>query len=138
MIVASRPVLGDVVDALDAVHVAGGDRMQRRQVARVALGVEARADRGQHRVRAAEPARGADRDHRAVGDQRRRRLRPRRSSKCHRSEPLVVDAHRASGLRAASRTAIATASDFTPSSPVGRRAALRRGSRRRSSPSERA
>ena len=74
MIVESRPVLGDVVDALDPVHVAGGDRMERGQVARVALCVEARADRGQHPVRAAEPGGGGDRDHGPVRDPRRRRL----------------------------------------------------------------
>ena len=39
---ASRPGLGDVVDALDAPHVAGGDGMQRREVARMAGLVEAR------------------------------------------------------------------------------------------------
>ena len=47
----------------------GGDRMQRRQVARVAGGVEAPADRGQNGIGAAEAGRGGDRDDRLVRDQ---------------------------------------------------------------------
>ena len=49
--------LGEMVDALDAAHVAGGDRMQRGEVARMAVGVEALADRRQHGVGTAEAAR---------------------------------------------------------------------------------
>jgi hypothetical protein len=44
-----------MVDALDAPHVAGGDRMQRRQRFRMARGLEATADRGEDRIGAAEP-----------------------------------------------------------------------------------
>ena len=54
MIFFSRPFFGDVVDTLDAAHVAGGDRVQRRQIARMALAIEALADRLQHQIRAAE------------------------------------------------------------------------------------
>ena len=61
--------LGEMVDALDAPHVAGGDRVQRGEVARMALGVEPRADRREHRVGAAERRGRRHRDDRAVGDQ---------------------------------------------------------------------
>ena len=63
------PGLGEVIDALDAPHVAGGDRMQGGDVARMPLGVEARADRRQRRIGTAEPGRGRDRDDRAVGNE---------------------------------------------------------------------
>jgi hypothetical protein len=46
-----------VIDALDAPHVAGRDRMQRGEVAWMALGIEAFANGGQNGVRAAEAAR---------------------------------------------------------------------------------
>lgn len=49
-----QPVLGQMVDPLDAIHVARRDRMQRGQVARVAFGIETGADGGQHRIRAAQ------------------------------------------------------------------------------------
>ncbi len=61
----------DVVDALDAVHVAGGDRQEEGQVARPALAGEALADRREHPVGAREPRRRARRDDRAVRDEPR-------------------------------------------------------------------
>src|SRR5262249_58740397 len=61
---------GEVVDTGDPVHVAGGDRVDRRQVARFAGGGEAVADRLEHRVWAAETAGGADGQGGAAGDER--------------------------------------------------------------------
>ena len=61
--------LGQMVDALDAPHVAGGDGVQRGQVARMTLRLEARADGGEHRVRTAEAGGGGDGDDGAVGDE---------------------------------------------------------------------
>ena len=49
--------LGKVVDALDAVHVAGGDRVQRRQPPRMPGTLEAAANGREHGIRTAE-ARG--------------------------------------------------------------------------------
>jgi hypothetical protein len=54
MITRKQAILRDVVDALDAVHVARGDRMDRGQVARVPLGLEPRAERCEHHIRAAQ------------------------------------------------------------------------------------
>ena len=62
---------GEVIDAADAVHVARGDRVQSREVARVAFGGEACAERLQHLVGTAQAAGGADRDDVAVADQLR-------------------------------------------------------------------
>ena len=53
---ASR--LGEMIDALDAPHVPGGDRMQGGDVARMALGVETRADRRERRIGTSERGRG--------------------------------------------------------------------------------
>ena len=78
---------------------------------------EALADRGQHRVGAAEAAGRADGDDGAVGDQRRRIGRGEDCDAGHRLS-LPVSTGTARPLAAASRTASAVASDQTPSSPV--------------------
>lgn len=65
----------EMVDPLDPVHVAGSDGVQRRQSARTARVLETLADGAQHAVGAAEATRRADRDHGAIGDQRRRFVR---------------------------------------------------------------
>jgi hypothetical protein len=50
-----------VVDAVDAVHVAGGDRVEEGQVAALAGRRVALAESAQDGIGAAEPARRADR-----------------------------------------------------------------------------
>ena len=109
--------LRDVIDALDAVHVAGGDRMQHGQPPRLAFVIEALAERPQHLVGTAEPARRAD-GHDVVRADERGRLRrrddlphaaPRRSTCGTRTREPV---------RHASATAMAAARERTPSSPV--------------------
>ena len=65
----------EVVDPLDPVHVPGGDRVHRGQVAGAAGALEPLADGTQHAVGAAEAAGGADRDDGTVRDQRRRLVR---------------------------------------------------------------
>ena len=113
-----QALLGDVVDALDAVHVAGGDRVDGGQVARVAGRGEALADGGQHGVGAAEAARRADRDDGAVGDQAAASAAERTCARAIGSAQLRLDRDQRGSRSAALRTAIAVASDHTPSSPV--------------------
>lgn len=107
---------GDVVHALDAAHVAGGYRMQRRQIARVSGRLEALADRLQHQVRAAKPAGGGDRNDCAVRNQagsvRKRNMFARHA---HQS-PVSIST--APPVAAALTTARPVASDQTPSSPL--------------------
>ena len=74
----ARP--GEMVDAGDAVHVPGADRMYRGQSARPALARETLADRLQHPVRRVQAARRADRHDRAVRDQPRGVVRTHRLS----------------------------------------------------------
>ncbi len=52
-----EPGLREMIDATDAVHVAGGDRMQRRQPARMSRRIETLTDCLQHQVGAAETTR---------------------------------------------------------------------------------
>ena len=67
---AQLPRAAQVVDALDAVHVAGGNRVQGGQVCRGAgLGVPL-PDCLQHSIGTAKPGRGGDGDDGGVGDQR--------------------------------------------------------------------
>ena len=63
------PRRAEVVDALDAVHVAGGDRMDGGQVRRASGRRVAGADRLQHGVGAAQAGRGGDGDDGVVADQ---------------------------------------------------------------------
>ena len=108
--------LRQMIDALDAIHVAGGYRVQRGDVARMTFGVEALADRGKHGVWAAEAARRRHRDDHAVLDQaggigRRDELAQARLSSCGSiitTLPVFEDCNAAS----------ADASDQMPSSPV--------------------
>jgi hypothetical protein len=44
--------LGEVIDAANAVHITGRDRMQHSEIAGTALGGEARSERGEDLVRA--------------------------------------------------------------------------------------
>ena len=69
---ASSPGLRDVVDALDAVHVAGGDRVERGQVARMARRGEALADRRSTASGQPSPLDELTVTTCAVGNQRRR------------------------------------------------------------------
>ena len=64
---ASR--LREVVDALDAPHVARRDRMKGRHVPRMTFGLEPFSDRSQHGVGATERRRRGDGDDRAVGNE---------------------------------------------------------------------
>ena len=63
------PRRAEVVDALDAVHVAGGDRMDGGQVRRASGGRVAGADRFEHGVGTAQAGRGGDGDDGVVADQ---------------------------------------------------------------------
>ncbi len=63
------PVLGQMVDALDAPHIASGDRVQRRQIARTAACIEASPDCREHSVRASQTRGRRHRDDGAVGDE---------------------------------------------------------------------
>ena len=51
------PRLGEVIDALDAPHVSSGDWVQGGDIARMALGLEACADRRERRIRTSERGR---------------------------------------------------------------------------------
>jgi hypothetical protein len=66
--------LGEVIDALDAVHVAGADGHDDGQAARPALGAEARAQRREEGVRRVQSGRAAHREHGAIRHQRGRAL----------------------------------------------------------------
>ena len=108
----SRP--GEVVDALDGVHVAGGDGVKRGQVARTAGLVEARADRLEYGVRTAEARGGRHGDGRAIAND---------AGGFAGGEDLHGAASPGSTAtafpdRADSTKASAVASDQTPSSPV--------------------
>ena len=111
-----QALLRQVVDALDAVHVAGGDRVDGGEVAGVAGAGEALADGGEHRVGAAEAARGADGDVApsgisAAASAAERTLARAMGSASHR------DLDRAAARRGvAHRQAVAR--DQRPSSPV--------------------
>ena len=50
------PRVGEVIDPVDAVHVAGGDGVEERQVAALAVGGEPGPEGREHGVRAAEAA----------------------------------------------------------------------------------
>ena len=63
-----QPILCDMVDALDAVHVAGCNRVQRGQSARMAGIAKPLAQGRQHLVRAAQRRRRRNRHHSPVGD----------------------------------------------------------------------
>ena len=63
-----QPVPGNMVHALDAIHVTRRNRMQGGQAARAALGRETRADGGQHRIGAAQRRGRGYRHHRTVRD----------------------------------------------------------------------
>ena len=67
--------LGDVIDALGAKKVAGGDRMDGGEAARMSLAVEALAQRLQHGIGAAETRGRIDGDDRAIPDEFCRLLR---------------------------------------------------------------
>src|SRR5262245_63775273 len=58
-----------MVDTLDAVHVAGGDRQEESQIARTAFAGEPLTDRGEYAIGAREPRGRATGDDRAVRDQ---------------------------------------------------------------------
>src|SRR5207249_1414646 len=104
-------------DALDAVHVAGSDRVQRRQFARLTFALETFADRLQHLVRTPQSARRADAEHVAGANECRSLIR--RDHLLHWMPPMSISATRTNEPeRHASATAMAAASDRTPSSPV--------------------
>ncbi len=63
-----KSVLGDMVDALHAIHVAGRDRVDCGQPAWMPLAVEPLADGAQDAVGTAESRGGGDRDNRPVRD----------------------------------------------------------------------
>lgn len=50
-----RPDFGDALDTLDAEHVAGGNRVQHCQVARVGFRIEAVAQGFQHHIGRLKP-----------------------------------------------------------------------------------
>ena len=115
------------------VHVAGGDRVERREVARMALGIEPRADGGQHGVGAAEAARRADGDDGAVRDQRRGLRGREHPHPRHRQDsPSTFDRASPGAPRAPSaarrRPAPASARRPRRSRPAGPRRGSRRGS----------
>jgi len=58
-----------MIDPLGSEHVAGGDRMDCRQIARLTRAIESLAQGLQHGIRTAKAAGGIDRDNRAVPDQ---------------------------------------------------------------------
>ena len=60
---------GQMIDALHAIHVAGRDRREDREAARLLFRAITLADRLQHEVRAIQPGRRADRHHRIVGNE---------------------------------------------------------------------
>ena len=77
-----QPVLCQMVNALDAVHVARRDRADDGQVSGKAVPGEPRADGGQHHVRAPERGRRRDGQHRGIGNlqgrfRRAHQFRPR-------------------------------------------------------------
>ena len=63
-----QPLLRQMINPLDAIHVARRNRVQGGQAARVALGQIARANRCQHLVGAPQRRRRRHRDHRPVGN----------------------------------------------------------------------
>ncbi len=107
-----EPVLRDPVHAPDAIHVARGNGVQRRDVAGMTFGAETLPQCLQHQIGTAECRRGRDGDHRPVGDAGHGS--GGRDKLCHAIPPTVWRCP----VRAASRTARATASEAMPSSPV--------------------
>ena len=107
--------LGEMVDAGDPPHVAGGDRMKGGQIARMAVVVEAPADRRQHRVGAAEPRGGGHGDDRPVRDQAGCFVGGHHARKGHRYNPGSTAVSRREPADSSAASAIAI--ERTPSSP---------------------
>ena len=67
-----KPVFGDVVNAQHTIHIACGNRVDGRQIARMAFGVKPCADGLKHEIRAAQRRRGRHCDDRIIGNPRNR------------------------------------------------------------------
>ena len=91
-----KPVLRDMVNAFDAIHIARRDGVERGQAPWMSFGSETFAQRLQHRIGAPQCGGGGDGHNRIIGNARDRFGRA--DMLAHRSDPAVIDCGALAGL----------------------------------------